>query len=154
MYNSAIIKLPIGYFEIVEEGEKLIRCSYSNKRKETVLSSILLKRVKSELDEYFLGERKVFDIPLGATAGTEFQKSVWKGLTKLRYGQKVSYKNLAQKLKRPGAYRAVGSANGKNPICIIVPCHRVVKQDGSLGGYSAGGEKTKDFLLELESRHQ
>lgn len=113
-------------------------------------SKILAETVK-ELDEYFAGKRTKFEIPLDLQ-GTPFQKKVWTALTKIPYGKTYSYKELAGKINNPKAMRAVGSANGKNPICIIVPCHRVIAADGSIGGYS-GGLPVKKALLDLESSH-
>jgi methylated-DNA-[protein]-cysteine S-methyltransferase len=103
-----------------------------------------------ELDEYFQGQRQKFTIPL-ALEGTPFQRTVWNELQKLPYGKTNSYKELAQNIKNTKAARAVGTANGKNPICIIIPCHRIISSDGSLGGFS-GGLKIKSKLLQLETR--
>jgi methylated-DNA-[protein]-cysteine S-methyltransferase len=100
------------------------------------------------LDEYFDGRRKRFDIPF-SLSGTNFQKQVWKELSKIPFGKTVSYKDIARKIKNPKAVRAVGSANGKNPMCIIIPCHRVIAADGSIGGYS-GGITNKQKLLRFE----
>ena len=101
-----------------------------------------------QLREYFSGERRRFDLPLAAP-GTEFQRSVWHALTLIPYGGTAGYGELAEALGRPGAARAVGAANGKNPISIVVPCHRVIGADGSLTGY-AWGEAKKRHLLDLE----
>ena len=101
-----------------------------------------------QLREYFAGERRRFDLPLAAS-GTEFQRAVWHTLTLIPYGETAGYGELAEALGRPGAARAVGAANGKNPISIIVPCHRVIGADGSLTGY-AWGEAKKRHLLDLE----
>lgn len=111
---------------------------------------ILAKTVK-QLDEYFAGERKTFDIPFDVV-GTHFQRMVWNELSKIPYGQTISYKDLARKIKNDKAVRAVGTANGRNPISIIVPCHRVIAADGTLGGYG-GGLSNKTILLELEKHH-
>ena len=105
---------------------------------------------KSELLEYFDGERKTFNLPL-APEGTDFQQQVWKALTTVKYGDTCSYSDIATKIKNPKAVRAVGAANGKNPMTIVVPCHRVIGQDGSLTGY-ASGTKRKAWLLEHESQ--
>ncbi len=106
--------------------------------------NVLTNTIK-QLQQYFARTREAFDIPLDLQ-GTEFQKSVWKELTKIPFGKTVSYKDVAEKIKKPKACRAVGSANGKNPIVIIVPCHRVIASDGSIGGYSAGLNKKKQLL--------
>ena len=109
---------------------------------------VLLRTVR-ELDEYFRGERKEFDIPL-LLAGSEFQKRVWQQLRHIPYGQTVSYGELAAAIDAPKSVRAVANANGANAISIILPCHRVIGSDGSLTGYG-GGIDTKRYLLELES---
>jgi len=103
-----------------------------------------------QLDEYFAGERTAFDLPL-APAGTPFQLSVWQALRRVPYGETTSYGRLALELGRPGAARAVGLANGRNPLSIVVPCHRVVGSDGRLVGY-AGGLERKRQLLAMEAR--
>lgn len=106
--------------------------------------------VIDQLAAYFAGERITFDVPLAA-AGTPIQRTVWTALRRIPYGQTLSYGQIAQRLGRPGASRAVGMANGANPIGIIVPCHRVVGANGSLTGYG-GGLQRKRFLLDLEQR--
>jgi methylated-DNA-[protein]-cysteine S-methyltransferase len=108
----------------------------------------ILSQTKKQLQEYFSGQRRQFSIQL-ASSGTDFQTQVWSQLCKIPYGKTQSYKEIAQKIKNEKAVRAVGSANGKNPICIIVPCHRVISSDGSIGGYS-GGLDIKSKLLNLE----
>jgi methylated-DNA-[protein]-cysteine S-methyltransferase len=108
----------------------------------------IIRSTRMQLNEYFSGQRTSFAVPL-APQGTEFQRQVWTMLTTLRYGETVSYSNLAQRLGNTKAVRAVGAANGRNPISIIIPCHRVIGADGSLTGY-AGGLKRKEFLLRLE----
>jgi len=106
--------------------------------------------VIDQLETYFAGERTTFDLELAAV-GTPFQRSVWAALCRIAYGETASYGQIAQSIGRPGASRAVGLANGSNPICIIVPCHRVVGSNGSLTGYGGGLER-KQFLLDLEKR--
>ncbi len=108
----------------------------------------VLTQTKRELDAYFLGKLRVFTMPL-APQGTDFQKRAWIALTKIPYGEKRSYGQQAQIVGQPSAVRAIGAANGKNPIGIIVPCHRVIGANGSLTGY-AGGLYNKEFLLKLE----
>lgn len=107
-----------------------------------------LTKVIIQLDEYFAGQRTEFDVPL-TPAGTPFQRTVWAALREIPYGATVSYGHLAERIGRPTAVRAVGLANGKNPISIIVPCHRVVGSTGDLTGYG-GGLQRKQHLLELE----
>ena len=108
----------------------------------------LLERAGAQLDEYFAGTRRDFDLPL-APRGTEFQREVWAVLRTIPFGSTWSYAQVALRLGRPGALRAVGAANGSNPIAIVVPCHRVVGSDGSLTGYG-GGLARKRWLLEHE----
>jgi methylated-DNA-[protein]-cysteine S-methyltransferase len=102
----------------------------------------------AELEEYFAGARRAFDLPL-APAGTPFQRCVWAALVKIPYGRTISYAELGRQIGRPKASRAVGAANGQNPLPIVIPCHRVIGADGGLTGYAAG-ESIKRKLLELE----
>ena len=104
--------------------------------------------VESQLRDYFAGHRHYFDLRL-APAGTEFQQAVWQGLQTIGYGETRSYRDIAEQIERPRAVRAVGAANGRNPLPIVIPCHRVIGSDGSLTGFG-GGLDTKRFLLELE----
>lgn len=102
----------------------------------------------SQLSEYFTGERKTFSLPL-APQGTEFQKKTWAALQTIEFGVTCSYGDIAKHIKQPTASRAVGMANGKNPIAIVIPCHRVIGQNGTLTGY-AGGLDKKSWLLQHE----
>ncbi|MDR6842537.1 methylated-DNA-[protein]-cysteine S-methyltransferase [Pseudoxanthomonas sacheonensis] len=108
----------------------------------------ILDMARAQLDEYFSGTRKQFDLPL-APQGTPFQTEVWHTLATIPYGETISYAQLAQRVGKPTAMRAVGAANGRNPLPIVLPCHRVIGADGSLTGFG-GGLPTKQFLLELE----
>lgn len=110
-----------------------------------------LERLRAELGEYFAGERRDFSLPIDL-AGTPFELAVWRGLLAIPYGETRSYEALALAVGRPGGQRAVGAANGRNRIAIVVPCHRVVNKSGELGGYG-GGLWRKRFLLDLEQRH-
>ena len=112
----------------------------------------LLVTAEREIRSYLAGTRHSFTIPLDLSAGTAFQQEVWRGLQDIAYGETVSYSELACRVGRPRAARAIGNANHANPISIIVPCHRVIAADGSLGGYG-GGLWRKEFLLELERSH-
>jgi methylated-DNA-[protein]-cysteine S-methyltransferase len=111
----------------------------------------LFTQAREELGQYFAGDRTEFETPLNPI-GTEFQRAVWAGLRTIAYGDTVSYRELATSIGRPSAVRAVGLANGRNPISIVVPCHRVVGSTGQLTGY-AGGLAAKAWLLEHERRH-
>jgi len=108
----------------------------------------LIDLAARQLDEYFAVGRRVFDLPL-APRGTDFQRTVWMTLAGIGYGETISYSQLAQRVGKPTAMRAVGAANGRNPLPIVLPCHRVIGADGSLTGFG-GGLPTKQFLLELE----
>jgi len=108
----------------------------------------LIKKAALQFGEYFKGKRKSFNLPL-TMSGTDFQMKVWNALKKIPYGKTISYGELAAMIGNPKACRAVGMANNRNPIAIIVPCHRVIGSDGSLTGYG-GGLKLKSLLLELE----
>ena len=110
----------------------------------------ILVQAECELRAYFAGERTSFSVPLDA-AGTEFQKKAWAALLTIPYGETRSYGELARQIGNPKASRAVGAANGRNPISIIVPCHRAIASDGALTGF-AGGLETKRHLLALEAR--
>ena len=109
----------------------------------------LLAPARRQLTEYFAGERTDFDLPLRPTGGS-FQLRVWEALTHIAYGETASYGEIAREIGHPTAFRAVGAANGQNPIAIIVPCHRVIGSNGSLTGYG-GGLPTKRALLDLEA---
>ncbi len=106
-------------------------------------------RLRSQLDQYFAGARQRFDLPLDPQ-GTEFQRAAWRALLEIPYGTTRTYAQQAAKIGRPRAVRAIGAANGRNPISSVVPCHRVIGADGSLTGFG-GGLETKRFLLRLES---
>ncbi|MFK4784657.1 methylated-DNA--[protein]-cysteine S-methyltransferase [Fusobacterium sp. MFO224] len=108
------------------------------------------KKISSQLDEYFSGKRECFDLTLNFK-GTQFQKKVWKALLNIPYGKTKTYKEIAIEVGSPRAYRAVGSANNKNPIPIIIPCHRVIGSNGKLVGF-AGGINLKEKLLNLEQK--
>ena len=114
-------------------------------------SNEILELTKAQLGEYWSGSRRSFDIPL-LTVGTEFQKIVWQSLLDIPYSETISYLELAKAIGNKGAMRAVGSANGANALAIIIPCHRVIASDGSLGGYG-GGLSIKKDLLALEKNY-
>ena len=136
-----------------KRGLKLVSFSGSHARQvdpEWQEGDSQFREVVQQLRSYFAGKRTSFDLPL-VLEGTEFQKKVWTALQKIPYGETTSYKELAEKVGKPTAVRAVGAANGANPIPIIIPCHRVIGNDGSLTGFG-GGLPLKKKLLDLESR--
>jgi methylated-DNA-[protein]-cysteine S-methyltransferase len=128
----------------MQEGRTGIDINPSWKRSAEPFAAVL-----EQLDEYFAGGRTVFDVPL-TMDGTAFQRRVWSELRKIPYGEAISYAEVARRIGIPSASRAVGTANGLNPIAVIVPCHRVIGADGSLTGYGGGLER-KRFLLDLEA---
>ena len=150
MKNIGYCSTPIGDIAIVEEDGAISQVFFC--ADPTVLGQIaetdLIKKAAEQLDEYFKGRRKAFDLPL-APQGTPFQQSVWNALLKIKFGETRSYKEIAEQIGNPKAVRAVGMANNRNPISIIIPCHRVIGSDGSIVGYG-GGLSIKQYLLELE----
>jgi methylated-DNA-[protein]-cysteine S-methyltransferase len=142
---------PIGRLVLECDGDVLIGIWLPDERRhgrndaDDVLP--VLKETASQLDEYFAGERTDFDVPMELD-GTDFQREVWAELTRIPYGETISYGELARRVGRPSAPRAVGQANGRNPIPVIVPCHRVLASNG-IGGYG-GGLKVKRALLAVE----
>ncbi|MDR0404874.1 MAG: methylated-DNA--[protein]-cysteine S-methyltransferase [Oscillospiraceae bacterium] len=144
----------IGEISITDDGIGISEVSFKNKdcfndyiEEETAL----ILETSKQLREYFKGKRKNFDVPL-SMKGTEFQNKVWDALKLIPYGKTQTYKEIAEKINSPKACRAVGLANNKNPICIIIPCHRVVGSNNSLVGY-AFGLHVKKYLLDLEKRN-
>lgn len=143
------IQTPIGQLRALSDGEFLIGLDMKREGKENPCA--LLNEVQIQIQEYFHKQRKAFDVPL-KLAGTIFQRNVWDELCNIPYGETKSYKQIAQKINNPKAMRAVGMANNKNPIMIVVPCHRVIGANGSLVGY-AGGLDIKQTLLTLEKNN-
>ncbi|MFT3838734.1 MAG: methylated-DNA--[protein]-cysteine S-methyltransferase [Myxococcaceae bacterium] len=145
---------PVGPLRLFADDEALVGVYFSKTKDEPpegakqVKSHPMLDRAERELREYFAGKRKDFDVPL-RPQGTDFQRQVWKQLSRIPFGERISYAELAKRIGNPKAMRAVGSANGCNPIPIIVPCHRVVGADGSLTGFG-GGIANKRILLDHE----
>lgn len=136
---------------LVATETHLINIQFTQPQKALLQTTELLSMATIQLDEYFQGKRTTFSLPFKLT-DTPFQLAVWKELQNIPYGQTTSYKEIAQKINKPKAYRAVGMANNKNPLPIIIPCHRVIGSNGKLIGY-AGGLKLKNYLLELEKSH-
>ena len=157
LYNKKI-QTPVGQLTLVAHDQALVAVLWENDDPKRVKLSEsfeqnehpLLKEVEKQLIEYFAGQRTQFTIPLDFQ-GTAFQKSVWSALLRIPFGETRSYKQIAESIGNVKAVRAVGAANGKNPISIIAPCHRVIGANGKLVGF-AGGLKNKDILLNLESK--
>lgn len=152
-----VLTTPFGPMTATAEGESITSLCFGEEGE--ALSGApeeqnLLERLETELEEYAQGRRRSFDLPL-SPKGTLFQRQVWELLKDIPYGERRNYGALAAELGKPAAARAVGAACGKNPIVVVIPCHRVVGRDGALTGYSAlGGTQTKKRLLELELEHQ
>lgn len=140
----------IGNIAIIEEEDKIVAIEINKEIKEDVIQeeTILLKEVEKQLLEYLEGKRKNFDVPLNPK-GTKFMKEVWTALQEIPYGEVRTYGQIAKKIGKPKAARAVGMANHRNPIPIIIPCHRVIGGNGKLVGYALGMDM-KEFLLKLE----
>lgn len=136
---------------LVATETHLINIQFTQPQKALLQTTELLSMATIQLDEHFQGKRTTFSLPFKLT-GTPFQLAVWKELQNIPYGKTTSYKEIAQKINKPKAYRAVGMANNKNPLPIIIPCHRVIGSNGKLIGY-AGGLNLKNYLLELEKSH-
>ena len=143
---------PLGLVEIVASEAGLQSVEFVEQQDKATVANTHTREAKTQLTEYFDGQRTCFDLVL-APEGTEFQKQVWRELVTVPFGKTATYGDIAQALHNPKAVRAVGAANGKNPIAIIVPCHRVIGANGTLTGY-AGGLDKKAKLLNLENPQQ
>ena len=139
---------PLGRIVLTETAGFLTGLAFSDAPVDASDAPVLLEGEK-QLREYFAGKRKCFSLPL-APEGTPFQRAAWEALQKIPYGERRSYAWEAMQTGRPGACRAVGNANGKNPLPIIIPCHRIIAANGTIGGYSSGIWR-KEFLLALEN---
>ena len=152
------IKSPIGTLTLIADESALLAVLWPGEdasRVKTELGvvskeSLVFDKAEMQLEEFFSGSRKHFDLPL-RMIGTPFQIKVWKALQKIPFGQTRSYSDLARSIGSPQSCRAVGAANGKNPLSIVVPCHRVIGKNGSLTGF-AGGLEAKRYLIERESQ--
>jgi methylated-DNA-[protein]-cysteine S-methyltransferase len=155
-HYSKTIWSPVGELTLVADGCGLAAILWENDKPDRVRLGTLIENpdhpvlleTERQLSEYFAGTRRSFDVTL-SFAGTDFQKRVWAALLAIPFGETRSYGEIAEQLGAPGASRAVGAANGRNPISIIAPCHRVVGSNGKLTGF-AGGLEAKAFLLDLE----
>lgn len=147
--ETAYIKTPLGIAKISGDDDGISVISVLDEGEISNTIPIILQEAAAQLNDYFEGKRTNFTFKLNP-AGTEFQQKVWKGLLEIPFGKTMSYLELSKKLGDVKAIRAVASANGKNPLWIVVPCHRVIGTDGSLTGY-AGGLWRKKWLLEHEN---
>ena len=150
--KAKLIDTPIGRLRLLAADEQLIAVEFEGMYRPATIDETtpgpLLEGAARQLGEYFAGKRMRFDLPL-APAGTAFQREVWAALAEIPFGELRSYREIARDINRPRAVRAVGAANGRNPLPIVVPCHRVIGSDGSLTGF-AGGLSAKQALLKLE----
>ena len=147
--EHAYVQTPIGIAELIGDKNGLASITVSESKKPKGTIPTVLKDAVEQLQEYFEGNRTVFDLRLNPS-GTDFQKKVWEALLQIPFGKTISYLELSKQLGDVKAIRAVASANGKNPLWIVVPCHRVIGTNGDLTGY-AGGLHRKKWLLEHES---
>lgn len=142
------MKTPIGFFEIESDGEKLtgIRLMERGGRPLEAVPDELTDKAIEELEEYFSGARKSFDLPLALERGTDFQQKVWRVLMEIPYGKLASYSQVAKAAGCDSGARAAGNAVGANPFLIMVPCHRVIREDGTIGGFQAGTDNKRKLL--------
>ncbi len=150
--NIQLLDTPIGTLRLLSNGAALIGIEFEGQYSDAAghaTSDTVLAACAAQLTDYFAGERRHFELPLAAQ-GTPFQRSVWNALAHIPYGELRSYRDIARTIGNPAAVRAVGAANGRNPLPIVVPCHRVIGSNGSLTGF-AGGLEIKRFLLQLEA---
>jgi methylated-DNA-[protein]-cysteine S-methyltransferase len=149
------IPSPVGELLLAGDGERLQRLHFNDPGRPARIgdgwepAAEPFAELCGQLDEYFAGERREFDVPLDPAGGSEFERRVWAALREIPYGETEAYGELSTRIGHPGHARAVGAANGRNPIAIVIPCHRVIGADGKLTGY-AGGLDRKRALLDLE----
>ena len=155
MTYHTVMSSPLGRILLTADDHGLTGINFQDARgakrppRDSIESSAPFKEAERQISAYFRGELKKFRLPLSFT-GTAFQRSVWKALGSIPYGRTISYGELAKSIGKPTACRAVGAANGRNPLPIVVPCHRVIGSDGRLTGYY-GGTHLKEYLLNLEA---
>jgi methylated-DNA-[protein]-cysteine S-methyltransferase len=152
MLRYTFAETPIGAILIAGDGEAIVEIHFAgaNPRPDWIRDDDALREAANQLHAYFAGERSGFDLRL-APRGTDFQQSVWSALQQIPYGETTTYSTIAERIGRPAAIRAVGAANGANPIPIVIPCHRVIGANGSMTGFG-GGIDVKRRLLALEAR--
>lgn len=149
--RRAVMQTPLGYLRIEAENDAITRVDFVEEATEMLPEDALLKKTIAQLKEYFAGSRTAFDVPL-QPRGTAFQQAAWRALQSIPYGETITYGEEAARMGDKKAARAVGGANRRNPIAIIIPCHRVVAANG-VGGYASGIDR-KCFLLELEKQNK
>lgn len=150
--NVYFQKFDIGWLRIESLDDSIVRIEYTDESEEPAKTDKVIEQCVRELGEYFKGERELFDVKINpGVYGTPFQQSVWQELRQIPYGETISYKTLAERISGSNYSRAVANANGKNPISIIIPCHRVIASNNTLGGYTGGLDKKK-LLLSVEGR--
>ena len=142
----------LGLLKIGTTGDKVFRISFVPEQDSPSEPTAASAEANARLQEYFAGKRTVLDLP-ATWQGTSFQRAVWQAICRIPYGKTATYRELAAAIGSPGALRAVGRAAGANPLAILIPCHRVIRSDGSLGGYAFGTERKK-ALLRLEAGQQ
>jgi methylated-DNA-[protein]-cysteine S-methyltransferase len=150
--NRILHPSPVGPLALASELGALVALEFTDDEKrggKAAISDSVLDQARRELDAFFAGRLKKFSVPVGPR-GTPFQLAVWKALQAIPFGKTQSYGDIARRIGKPAAVRAVGAANGQNRIAIIIPCHRVIGADGSLTGFGGGLER-KQFLLALEA---
>ncbi len=156
MIRFARPRTPLGQLLLIAEDDALTGLHFNGGRHVPAIDAawceepafLLFTKCLAQVEEYLAGERAVFDLPL-APRGTPFQQRVWREIEKVRWGETITYAQLAARAGAPGSARAAGAATGRNPVSIVIPCHRIVASDGSLTGY-AGGLARKEKLLALE----
>ena len=158
--SQLVVDSPIGELTLLADDGGLTAVFFEDEHKRSVPAGLpddpdhpVLAEAARQLEEYFAGDRQDFDLPLHLTEGSEFEREVWKVLATIPFGETMSYGEQAAAVGRPGGAQAVGAANGRNPIAIILPCHRVIGADGSMVGFG-GGVPTKVWLLDHESGTQ
>lgn len=148
MIYSIFMNSPIGRLKLMSDEERIVAIEHEQQGEASTSPPVVLLQCVQQLEQYFAGQRQIFDVPI-CVQGTAFQQQVWQALRNIPYGETRSYKEIAEMIGNPKAMRAVGNANNKNKIPLLIPCHRVIGANGSLVGYALGLEH-KQHLLTLE----
>lgn len=147
-YYNQVIETAFGNWEIRADKRYILQILHLDKPTTVeVRPNSITQACYLQLEEYFKGDRMIFDLPLDKNAGTPFQREVWDQVSSIPYGETTNYQKIANLMDNPGSVRAVGAANGKNPLPLVIPCHRVIGSDGSLTGYAYGVPLKKQLLL-------